>query len=309
MGNITLDKKLVDDMAQHGYTSRIVPIHILDNLRQSIEDQYRNGLFDEEFHQERLTGFVFQPPETLPNTQSIIVVAVPQPQVQITFIVDGQPLQTIVPPTYLHWQKTDQQVQDTLSAILNPQGYQVASVVLPKKLLAASSGLVTYGKNNITYVDGMGSFHRLEAFYSDMPCEENQSQELKMMARCENCHACIRICPTGAINPDRFLLHAERCLVFLNEKSGDIPFPAWCEPGWHNCLVGCMQCQLICPENKKFTGWIEQGETFTTEETAHILAGTPADQLPPALREKLEFSDLLDMLDILPRNINALIKS
>jgi hypothetical protein len=55
-------------------------------------------------------------------------------------------------------------------------------------------------------------------------------------------------CPTAAIKPDQFLLHAEYCLTFHNEKRGE--FPEWIGTPAHHCLVGCMRCQIICPENK-----------------------------------------------------------
>ena len=45
-------------------------------------------------------------------------------------------------------------------------------------------------------------------------------------------------CPTKAIRQDRFLISAEQCLTFFNEKPDD--FPEWVNPVWHNCLIGCM---------------------------------------------------------------------
>lgn len=51
--------------------------------------------------------------------------------------------------------------------------------------------------------------------------------------------ACLIECPTGAIGKDRFLLHAERRLVFHNERPAGVPFPDWIDPAWHNALFGC----------------------------------------------------------------------
>jgi epoxyqueuosine reductase len=156
-------------------------------------------------------------------------------------------------------------------------------------------------------VAGLGSFHRPAAFYSDLPCDEDAPwQPVRMLERCTDCRACLRRCPTGAIVEERFLLHAERCIVYHNEKPGAVPFPDWLKPAWHNCLVGCMHCQAICPENKAVVGWVEDGPAFSAEETALLMAGTPPDQLPAALAHKLREGDLLDMLDILPRNMKAL---
>ena len=165
-----------------------------------------------------------------------------------------------------------------------------------------------YGKNNICYVPQMGSFHRLVAFYTDLPCPEDTWQEVEMLEDCHDCLACLRGCPTGAISSDRFLLRAERCITFHNEKAGDIPFPAWLDPSWHSCLVGCLDCQRICPENKGFLEWIEEGAEFSQEETALILEGVPKDQLPAETATKWKQLDLDKDYDIFPRNLRVLLK-
>ncbi len=306
---MSIHSQLLETISQQGFSGRVVSIQIIHKLRQSLEDQYQNGMFDEAFHQEYLSDFVFQLPENLLNAQSIIVVAVPQPQHRVTFTLDGQAFPTICPPTYLYGNATIVKVRSLLSSFLIPRGYQISPGRLPMKLLAVHSGLAAYGRNNVTYVEGMGSFYRLGMVYSDMPCEDVEWRALKMMERCENCHACLKSCPSGAIHPERFLLHAERCLVFHNEKSSEIPFPDWCEPAWHHCLVGCMKCQLICPEDKPYTDWIVDAGAFDEQETSLILAGTPADRLPPGMRDRMKDSDLLDILDSMPRNLRALIQN
>jgi epoxyqueuosine reductase len=176
---------------------------------------------------------------------------------------------------------------------------------LPLKLLAVRSGLGRYGRNNICYVSGMGSFLQLVAIYSDVPCEEDGWQEVMMMNNCEGRELCRRACPTGAIPSDRFLLRAERCLTYYNEKSGTIPFPSWMDSSWYNCIVGCIHCQRVCPQNKKFIGWIGKEEEFSEEETALILEGTQREKLSATTIKKLENLDLVDYLDSLPRNLRG----
>lgn len=300
--------RMLQRLEQRGYAGSVASIQHLHDLRRDIEANYGSGSFDEEFHQERLTGFAFSPPESLLEARSLIVVAVRQPQMRFAFAWKEELMPIIVPPTYIHWRETDRQVQETLAEVLGPEGYQVVQALLPKKPLAAHSGLAAYGRNNITYVAGMGSFHRLVAFYSDLPCEGENWQESRMVERCKGCQACIRQCPSGAISTERFLLHAERCIAFHNEKPGEVPFPAWLEASWHDCLVGCMQCQRVCPENKEFVGWVEEGAQFSLEETALLVAGTPLEQLPARMVKKLEECGLLDMVDILPRNLRVLLE-
>ncbi len=294
-------------LEERSYQGRIVSIQRLHDLRDDIEAHYRKGLLDEAFYQECLTGFVFSPPESLPEAQSLIVVAVRQPQIRFIFAWNGKQIPAVVPPTYLHWRETDRQVESVLTGTLGPKGHRVAPAKLPKKLLAVRSGLATYGKNNIAYVAGMGSFHRLTAFYSDLLCEQDDWREPMMMERCQHCSACLHHCPTGAITSERFLLHAERCITFHNEKPGGVPFPEWLDPSWHNCLVGCLHCQRACPENRDCLAWIEEGAEFSAEETALLLGGTPLDQLPAGTAQKLRRWDMVDLLDILPRNLRVLL--
>lgn len=303
-----MNAKRLQPLEERGYRGRVVSVHRLHELQEGIETWHREGLLDEMFFRKCLTGFVFSLPDSLPEARSLIVVAVPDAQIRFTFAWNGKRIPLIVPPTYLHWRRIDQRAEDDLAEILEPQGYRVARAALPKKLLAVRSGLAAYGKNNITYVPGMGSFHRLVAFYSDLPCQQDDWREPKMMERCEKCVACLRHCPTGAITSERFLLRAEQCITFHNEEPSDVPFPTWLDASWHNCLVGCFHCQSICPENKDFLAWVEDGAKFSSEETTLLVEGVPLDQLPAETIRKLEQSDLVGLLDSLPRNLKLLLE-
>lgn len=170
------------------------------------------------------------------------------------------------------------------------------------------SGLAEYGKNNITYVAGLGSFHRLAAFCSDLAPERDEWQAPLMMARCKLCQACSKACPVNAITQEQVPVRAGRCITFWNEKAWQEPFPGWIDAAAHNALVGCMHCQRTCPENCMALGWIEEGAEFSDEETALLAEGVPAADLPAALVEKLEQWDLLDLLDVLPRNLRVLLQ-
>jgi epoxyqueuosine reductase len=300
-------EKILQHLIARGYQARMVSIDHLQDLRRSIEYQHDQELFDPEFYRERLSGFPYSPPEELPGARSLVIVAYRDPPVRLWFRWNGKRIPAVVPPTYLGWQEKDRQVEQLLADLLAPRGCRLAPVILPKKLLAACSGLAVYGKNNICYIEGLGSFHRLAAFCSDLPCEQDDWAEPRMMIACERCQACQRSCPTRAIDPERFLLRAERCLTFRNEKPGEIPFPEWLDDAWHNCLVGCMVCQRICPENREYRDWYEEGAEFSAGETELLVKGIPQSDLPPALLHKLERWDLLEWLEVLPRNLSALL--
>ena len=296
-------------MEKSGYKGSIVSIEHLPELKEIIESFYRQGLLDEELYKEYLANFIFKPPDNLPDAKSLIVVSARDPQTRLNFNWKGQRIPVDIPPTYLHAKRINDQIEKVLTETLEPEGYRVAVAVIPKKTLAVRSGLAKYGKNNITFVPGMGSFHRLAVFYSDLPCDNDDWQEPRMLELCEGCEACLDSCPSGAIIEDRFLIRAERCIVYHNEKPGEVPFPSWIEPSWHNCFIGCMRCQTVCPENKDFLDWFEGGVEFSAEETELLLAGTASEKLPPETARKLEENDLIDMLDTIPRNLLAVLES
>jgi epoxyqueuosine reductase len=298
-------QQLYTQLEQHGFKGRAVSIQRLQDLQGEIEGRHAQGQFDAEFYQERLTRFAFGPPDDFLAASSLIVVAVPRPQTQVTFTWKGTTRALVLPPTYAGYQETAQHMGDLLAGWLAPAGYRVAPARLPLKALAVRGGLGDYGRNNICYVPGMGSFFQLTAFYSDLPVQGDDWREPHMMDACQTCQACLRHCPTRAIISDRFLLHAERCIVFHNERPPEYPFPAWIDPAAHHCLVGCMRCQGFCPENKPFLEWIEGDEVFSEEETALLLAGATPDRLPAATVTKLERLELLDSLDTLPRNLGV----
>lgn len=306
-------RALVDELhsrlEQKGYRARSVSVEHLRDLQSGIESN--RALLNDELYQEYLAEFVFRAPNDLPNAKSVIVVAVPRPQVRITFTWQGRIRPVIVPPNYTFRRETEEGVETLLSSVLNPEGYHVAGAALPLKYLAVCSGLGSYGRNNICYVEGMGSFHRLVALYTDLPTPEDNWQEPQMMERCLNCQACLRSCVTGAISKDRFLLRAERCLTFHNERL--IEFPDWINSSWHNALIGCLRCQIVCPQNIAFRKWIEGDQVFSEEETALILNRTPIDLLPGETVEKLRRADLSDGLmgikSDLARNLTVLLRT
>jgi epoxyqueuosine reductase len=291
-------------LAREGYRGRIVSIQHIADLKEEIKGSYNEGVFDEVFFQERLTRFEFSIFHRFPGANSIIITSAPQPQQRVSFSFKRRTYHLTVPPTYSY--ETDGINENILSDILKPKGFKLYPAKLPEKLLAVRSGLAKYGKNNITYIEGMGSFHRIKVFLSDLPAIEDDWLGLQVMEQCNKCSACVNKCQPGAIAPHRFLIQAEKCLTFHNERQGE--FPDWIEPSWHNCLIGCMGCQIVCPANKKFFNWFEEKESFTEKETELILKGTSCHKLPRATANKLQRLNLLEDLDIIPRNLNVLIK-
>lgn len=295
-------KKLLFQLEEQRYKARVVSLKHISALRREINTWRRKKAICEELDRDYLQEFDFNPPRNLFEARSIIIVAFPQPVVRVFFMVDGKSIPMIIPPTYCH--SSDEKVENLLSRILKPEGFHVAKAIIPLKSLAMHSGLAEYGKNNITYVQGMGSFFRLTAFFSDLPIQEDVWTEHQTMERCQNCSACLKSCPAEAISSERFLLYAERCITFHNESQRD--FPSWLDPSWHHCLVGCLRCQVICPENKGFRDWIENEETFSETETNQLMNRFPVHELSARTVNKLEKLGLMEYSEILSRNMRAL---
>jgi len=292
-------------LKENDFKGKIVSIKHVAELHREIEIHHQKGYLDEKLYDRYLSNFEFQLTDSFPQARSIIIVTVPQPQVRISFRWQDQVYPCIIPPTYRL--KTDKIIKDCLEMLLKPAGFHLEIKRLPLKLLSVHSGLARYGKNNITYVPGVGSFHRPVAFVSDLPCLEDNWRESSILKTCDDCSACMDACPTGAISSDRFLLHAERCITFRNEQPEE--FPHWLNPSWHNCLVGCMLCQKACPMNQKFTDWIEEGLEFDVRETDFLLNASPEAKIPEKTIAKLEKLGMMEYAGVLGRNLKVLIET
>ena len=297
--------RLIDHIETRGWKARIVPIARLGDLREAIQSRHERGLFDEALYRGQLNVFSYDPPADLPTARSIIVVAVPTPQMRVTFHSKGRPVSAIIPPTYVSYTPRTESVQADLASWLEGEGFRIAKPRLPLKTLAVRSGLAEYGRSNITFVPGMGSFLQLAAAFSDLPCEDDPWREPKALDRCESCVACVKRCPTGAINTDRFLIQAERCLTYHNEAADD--FPKWIDPSWHHCLVGCMRCQVVCPENESCVNWFEDRVELTERETDLMIQRTPFDRLPAKTAAKWKSLEINEAYDLLCRNLSMIV--
>jgi epoxyqueuosine reductase len=295
----------LQELQKAGYKAKVVSITHLSELQEDIDKFHRQGLLDKQLSDSYLR-FQYGIPEDLPKANTIFIIAVPQAITRARFTWQGTTYEADIPPTYIG--KTDDtRVNDLLTSLLKPAGYRIERALLPVKTLAVRSGLTQYGRNNITYIPGMGSFQRLVAFYADCPIDRDDWQELKVMRACETCFKCLENCPTQCISTDRFLIHAENCLTWLNESEGD--FPNWVKPDWHNALIGCMRCQLICPVNKTQIKKVADGPEFSEKETGLLLQKTPFDKLAEETHEKLVSISADDWYDVLARNLDLLMKN
>jgi len=295
-----------EKLGARGFKFKTADIKHLPELLETIHTLERSGAFAKPVAGDYIKYYtdVSNRPQA---AQTLFIIAMPSPITHVNFTLTDGILTTVIPPQYIGG-TDDAAARDCLSNVLEPAGYKIARARVPMKTLAVRSGLARYGRNNISYVPGMGSFHRLIAFYADVPPLEDNWQTAKMMAACENCYRCRENCPTGAIAADRFQVHAERCLTYLNETPAD--FPDWVNPAWHNALIGCMRCQDICPVNKPYLKKVKNASGFDAAETDLILQKTPFKELSTATQQKLRDINYDDtwLYRYLARNLRVLIQ-
>ena len=290
----------------NGYAVQVVSINHLKELQKDIENLRSSEFFSDLINTITNDFFSFVLPDVPFKINSIIVVASPKPLVEVKFNLKGKII-SLLHHTYVE-KATD--IKHDLDEIPNLKGFHLIDAEgLPMKLLAVRSGLAKYGRNNITYVDGMGSLQELTAFYSDMPSTDDNWHEIQQMDLCKTCTVCINTCPTAAITKERYLIKAERCLTYLNEFVWPMvkDFPSWLDTSAHNCIHGCILCQVHCPQNRKFINNIVGLVEFNEEETSMLLEGSSIKELPEDLVLKLKKLNLADdYFDLLPRNLKVL---
>jgi epoxyqueuosine reductase len=260
-----------------------------------------------------LNKFDYKVSDDFLKPKSIIIIAVPQPIARVYFTLGLKRHAVIMPPMYLlnsssEFEKKHKkitEVTEIVKNILSCENFKVVKVNIPCKPIAVKSGLGTYGRNNICYINGESSFYWLGVYISDMPCEDDSWGKYTIMDTCKNCDLCLKNCPTGAIGEDRFIVHANKCITLQNEDSGD--FKKSLKPKWHNCLIGCMRCQITCPVNKKYITNIKDITEFNDWETGKILDKTPLEELPETTYKKLESISFIEDYELLARNLKALI--
>lgn len=299
-----LGKALMDHLEKMGFRAKMMTADRFFEARDAVDERRDRGEIDPVLYREYLSRFDESPSAIMPEVRSLIMVSLFQPQTRVFFTRRDREQAMILPPTYRH--NRDGEVFDGIRQVLDAGGYKAVVASVPKKRLAVCSGLARYGRNNIAYVEGFGSFHRLLAFYTDLPCEDESWGEPEMMDWCADCTNCLKACPTGAIRADRFLVQADRCLTYHNEMAW--PFEDWIDPAWHHCLVGCMRCQKACPENAPFLKQTDEGVRFDEGETALILEGGPWEDLPEATYRKLEHMGMIWTPNVLPRNLGRLFR-
>jgi epoxyqueuosine reductase len=308
--------RLLADLESGGWQACVVPAERLALLRERVEGELSSGRLAAGTAARIAADFGWAPdddaaaggvgPAGGPPARSVIIGAKARPLTQAALAVGGERHVVVVPPHYAGYCSVPRELVETVAMALAPGGHTATGFSPPLKTLAACAGLARYGRNNIAYVPGLGSYLIFAACLGDAPPPKDvpwgEPQELE---RCARCSACLRACPTAAIGADRFLLHTERCLTWVNED--EAPFPDWVDPAWHTCAVGCLRCQQVCPENAVVELTVAPPEEFDEEESRLILAASASSQHSPGTAAKLERCGLDYSPALVARNIAALL--
>jgi epoxyqueuosine reductase len=290
-----------------------ISVEHLEELQTDFDELNQDGkLSDNETFRSYIEGKKYAVLQSIPTAKSVIVMAVWTPLALVNFTrADGTQYEAKLPPQYYSSGRSLERIQKTIhEKIIGKPGYKLewANRHLLLKRLAVRSGLARYGRNNISYVDGMGTLLTLHAFFTDYEFEEDNWAEAQMMDACHDCRICMDNCPQGSISEDNFVIDVGKCVTLYNEIGGE--FPDFINPEAHNALMGCMKCQAPCPANREVLKRTLRLEDVTPEETQAILEGRQSEELLEILGRKLRGYNGLpspEAFPVLRRNLSVLI--
>jgi epoxyqueuosine reductase len=139
-----------------------------------------------------------------------------------------------------------QALANRLADAVGPLGARVFTDSAPvlEVELAQRSGIGWRGKHTLALQREGGSMFFLGEIFVDLALPPTAAAS----AHCGRCSACIEVCPTQAIVAP-YRLDARRCISYLTIEHDGAIAPAL-RPLLGNRIVGCDDCQLVCPWNK-----------------------------------------------------------
>lgn len=295
------------------YQYRTLSVEHLRETKSVVDKLNREGKLSRQKTFQRYVGdLLFDAPKELPNARSVILVATPWKLRSITFRYKAKNHIVLVPGGYFVYE--DERYIDALKQriardVLKNDGAKlvVAPVAAapPLKALAVRSGLAEYGKNNIAYVDGYGSFHALWSIFTEHELPDQWSRPYRSMRFCKGCSICTKACPTKALPESTFVLDAGRCITLYNELNK--PMPDGVDLKAHNALIGCLKCQYDCPANRHLIRQIEHLADITEEETALILSGQRNEKIQKSIGNKLKALGWYSAPENISRNLQMVL--
>ena len=117
---------------------------------------------------------------------------------------------------------------------------------IPVKPLVCRAGEGAYGRNGLISVPGFGTRVCFQTIVTELTPETRTSAPGYVLSEeCDSCHACERMCPTGALKDGR--LDITRCIRAQDETK---LLPEEMRSFMGSCILGCDICQRCCPRNR-----------------------------------------------------------
>ena len=115
------------------------------------------------------------------------------------------------------------------------------------KALVFSLGIGRVLRNTLIWIKPFGSFFCMEVIdlYGKGSAELPPSSYAYEFKGCAECGRCSLACPTGALKPGAFVM--DLCVRQKQFEKADLKDPLNVKYG--NRLLGCNECQLVCPMN------------------------------------------------------------
>lgn len=302
--NATAIIKAIEDL---GCRAAFLPVKDLSCIQSDIlglsgKDLTQSAYFENEV----LNRFDFSFASKNGRFDSILVIASPRYITDLCFDLGVDRLETAIPSTYTNG-IIEGKIRDVLFKFLSKDSLYPVLNSLPLKAIAARSGLAEYGRNNLCYVKGLGSYVMLSAFYTDVSMHGQCLHDYSVLERCLDCRLCVDNCPTGCITEDAFLIEADRCFTYMNEKTDT--FDDLMARYRTGTLLGCNECQNICPCNKEFVKMREGPVYFRTDETRGFLNNTSFSDIPASTASKIADLGLEEYYIHIQKNLKSLLKS
>lgn len=297
-------------LSDSDFQYRTISVDHLQDMQDYMDKLRSDGFFsDNKVFRRYVDTKSFKLPDNFQDAKYLIVMAVYIPLARVNVPYEGKTFSIFIPPNYYYPDFNDEQVQATVMKEIignNNRRIEDVSTKVHLKHLAVHSGLARYGRNNICYVDGMGSMLSLYAYLTDHIFKEDHWTDIRMMDSCQNCQTCINECPTGAISESRFVISVDRCIPLYNEIGGELP--EWIPKDAYNALMGCMHCQLKCAANREVISNAVDFEDLSLSETYAILNEVDNEDMIHALSQKLKVCTpeiATRVLPVFSRNLKA----
>ena len=145
----------------HAYRWRTLSVDRFPSLQEEIDALRHSGqLAQTPAFTNYMNDLSFRLPDNFPSARSLLLIATSAPLMIINLRFADRHIPAFMPPNYPFHGLTRAMLLEEIRTIIPDSGHRVDRVDYHffMKLAAVRSGLAQYGRNNICYVEGMGSF-------------------------------------------------------------------------------------------------------------------------------------------------------